>query len=303
MNAMNHSAKSVEAALSPCPLSLVIRTLDCASTLEEVLTQIKPRPDDQLIVVDSGSKDGTLAVAEQFGALTVEIRPEDFTYGRSLNVGFARASRDWVLSLSSHCLPTRPDFLDQYRRAVRRFPANLAAAVGPILYSELDRKLGSGITLYELEDFAAGFGFGAGNPNCLYRRALWQQRPFDEQIPGAEDMEWYVWALRQGACLGAVQAADVLYVSQRPLSALYRKGRLDYRFSSQFIHPHQPRLSVVGTHLAKLVLYMLLGRIRWSQAARSFANYLGSYRESRAPRGQLEKWVDSGRKWDTRVGK
>lgn len=303
MNAMNHLAKSADAADSQCPLSIVIRTLDCASTLQEVLTQIKPRPDDRLIVVDSGSKDGTLTVAEQFGALTVKIRPEEFTYGRSLNVGFARASGDWVLSLSSHCMPTRPDFLDQYRRAVRRFPANLAAAVGPIVYSELDRKLGSGITLYELEDFDAGFGFGAGNPNCLYRLALWQQRSFDEQIPGAEDMEWYVWALRQGACLGAVHAADVLYVSQRPLGALYRKGRLDYRVSSQFIHPHQPRLSVVGTHLAKLLLYMFWGRIRWSQAARSFANYLGSYMESRVHHGQSEKWFDSGGKWDTRVGK
>ena len=49
------------------PLSIVIRSLDTADTLPRVLAALGRRPDDQLIVVDSGSTDGSLEHARAAG--------------------------------------------------------------------------------------------------------------------------------------------------------------------------------------------------------------------------------------------
>jgi glycosyltransferase involved in cell wall biosynthesis len=267
------------------PLTIVIRTLNTAPTLARVLAALPLGPKDRLIVVDSGSTDRTLELARAAGALIVPIKAAEFTYGRALNLGFAATDHEWVLALSSHTVPVQPGFLDRYRSAIRqRFQSNVAAAVGPMLTSELDRTLPGGITHFELADFTHGFGFGAGNPNSLYRRSLWQMHPFDEQLGGGEDLEWYLWALRKGHSIAAVHAAEVLYISRRPMKAFYTKGRVDYRAATQFITPHSPSLAGLVIRAAKLLLYAALGKTDWHGAKGSLAHGLGNYIEARALR-------------------
>jgi rhamnosyltransferase len=267
------------------PLALVIRTLNTADTLSQVLAALALRPDDELIVVDSGSTDRTLDLARSAKARIVPIKAADFTYGRALNVGFAAARHDWILALSAHTVPLRPDFLDLYRAAItHRFQPNVAAAVGPVLASDVDRTLPGGVTHFELEDFARGFGFGAGNPNSLYRRSLWERHPFDEALGGGEDLDWYVWALRQGHSIAAVHAAEVLYISRRSFGAFYRKGRVDFRAAARLIRPHSPSVAGLAIRGAKLMLYAALGKTDWHGAKGSLAHGLGNYVEARALR-------------------
>ena len=267
------------------PLSIVIRTLDTAPTLERVLAALQRGPDDQLIVVDSGSTDRTLELAQGARAKIVPINRADFTYGRALNLGFAVARHDWVLALSAHTVPVRPDFLNRYRAAIQnRLPAGVAAAVGPVLASDLDRVLPGGVTHFELGDFAHGFGFAAGNPNSLYRRSLWEMHPFDEALGGGEDLDWYLWALRQGHSIAAIHAAEVLYISRRSMKAFYTKGRVDYRALARLIQPHSPSFPGLAIRAAKLFLYAVLGKTDWHGAKGSLAHGLGNYVEARALR-------------------
>ena len=156
----------------PAPgITVVIRTLDSADTLGRVLSRLDLTPDDELVVVDSGSRDGTVAMAEAAGARTIRMRREEFTYGGALNRGFETATRPWVLSLSSHCVPVHGDLLARFRKAAGRFPADVTAAVGPIV-GEFPSPLPDGVTFYRQGEMRKGFGFGAGNPNCLYRREI-----------------------------------------------------------------------------------------------------------------------------------
>ncbi|MFM7803702.1 MAG: glycosyltransferase [Verrucomicrobiota bacterium] len=262
-------------------LSIVIRTLDAADTLGEVLGQLRRDPDDQLIVVDSGSTDGTVELARGQGAEIVPIARGEFTYGRALNRGFAAARHAWVLSLSAHTVPAGAGFLDAYRRAIGRFPGTVTAAVGPIL-GEFDAALSGGITYFEGDDLRRGFGFGAGNPNSLYRADAWRGRPFDEEIGGGEDLQWYFDALAAGETIAAVHAAGVHYRNRRSMRAFYRKGRVDFRAMARFIEPHRPSLAGLVIRAAKLALYVPMGRVDWSGAKGSLAHCLGTYLEARA---------------------
>lgn len=123
----------------------MIRTLNAAETLGEVLLGLHRDESDQLIVVDSGSTDGTVELARSQGAEIIVIRKDDFTYGRALNRGFSAARHDWILSLSAHTIPADRSFLESYRRAIGRFTESVTVAVGPIL-GEFDAALSGGIT-------------------------------------------------------------------------------------------------------------------------------------------------------------
>jgi glycosyltransferase involved in cell wall biosynthesis len=50
----------------------------------------------QVIVVDSGSTDGTQAIVRSFPAQLIQIAPEDFTYGYALNLGVANVDAELV---------------------------------------------------------------------------------------------------------------------------------------------------------------------------------------------------------------
>ena len=274
--------------MSAVPISVVVRTLDAEAGLRELLPALRLDPRDELVVVDSGSKDRSLEMARQAGARIVSIDAARFTYGRSLNVGFAVATRDWILALSSHVVPVRPDFLEIYRRAVARFPAGVVAAAGPLVRNDGERGMTGGITLYEGEDFLRGFEFGAGNPNCLYRRDAWAARPFDEELGGGEDCDWYVREIAAGRALAAVHAAEVYYRFRRPWSAYVYKGRVDFRVAHRYLDVHQPKLSGLAVRAAKLGLYAVQGRVGWSDVKGSLGHCWGSYREASVARKSCE---------------
>jgi len=79
------------------PLSLVLITLNAASQLEACLQSAAFA--DDIVVVDSGSTDGTLAVAERYGARVVQ---QDWLgFGAQKQYAVTRAAHDWVLCLDA----------------------------------------------------------------------------------------------------------------------------------------------------------------------------------------------------------
>ena len=73
-------------------ISVVIRTLNEARYLEELIRGIQGQklPDgwaSEVVIVDSGSTDGTLDIAGRLGCRIEHITREEFTFGRSLNRG------------------------------------------------------------------------------------------------------------------------------------------------------------------------------------------------------------------------
>src|ERR1041385_8579419 len=116
-------------------ISVLIRTFNSAKTLEAVIQRLGLADGDELIIVDSGSRDTTLAIAQQHGAKLLTI-DGPFNYSRALNIGFEAAIHPWVLALSSHCIPTSQQHLAQFRKQLALFPESVVVAYGPCLLTE-----------------------------------------------------------------------------------------------------------------------------------------------------------------------
>lgn len=79
------------------PLSLVVITLNAASQLEACLQSAAFA--DDIVVVDSGSQDGTVALAERCGARVVQQAWLGFGPQKQYAIGLAH--HDWVLCLDA----------------------------------------------------------------------------------------------------------------------------------------------------------------------------------------------------------
>ncbi|MEO1251513.1 MAG: glycosyltransferase family A protein, partial [Pseudomonadota bacterium] len=95
--------------------SIVFRALNEEKWFGEALAmsraQVLDDMDLEIILVDSGSTDGTISLAESFGCRIVHIRKSDFTFGRSLNMGCEAATGDYLAIISAHCVPAHERWL------------------------------------------------------------------------------------------------------------------------------------------------------------------------------------------------
>ncbi|MDO9475034.1 MAG: TIGR04283 family arsenosugar biosynthesis glycosyltransferase [Caulobacter sp.] len=78
----------------PPPLSVVIPALSAAEGLAATLAALDPA--DEIIVVDGGSRDATVALARELGARVIETAPGR---GGQLAAGASAATADWLLFL------------------------------------------------------------------------------------------------------------------------------------------------------------------------------------------------------------
>lgn len=196
--------------------SVVIRTLNEARHLPALFraieTQVYPGAEIETVVVDSGSTDGTLELAKAAGARIVHIRKEEFSFGRSLNVGCDAATGDALVIVSGHCVPTGPDWV-----------ASLVAPLGrhQIVYT-YGGQIGAETTRFsERQIFAKYFppesrvpqeGFFCNNANSALLKSVWQDNPFDEELTGLEDMHLAKRLVEQGHRIGYVAEASVYHI-------------------------------------------------------------------------------------------
>ena len=94
--------------------SIVVRAFNEQAHIDRLLEGIQQQTvrDVEIILVDSGSTDDTVAVAEFYGAQVVRIPSGEFTFGRSLNFGVRAATREFVVIASAHVYPVYPDWLE-----------------------------------------------------------------------------------------------------------------------------------------------------------------------------------------------
>ena len=96
-------------------ISVIIRALNEEKYLGELLSAVARQKTGSLgvetVLVDSGSTDRTQEIAKSHGTRITTISKEDFSFGRSLNIGCDFARGKFLVFISGHCIPCDDDWL------------------------------------------------------------------------------------------------------------------------------------------------------------------------------------------------
>ena len=104
-------------------VAAVVPVKDGARYLAEVLAALAREAVDEVLVIDSGSRDGSVEIARGAGVEVLEIAPADFGHGRTRNLGAERTSAEIVAFLTQDATPV-PGWRAALRRGVRGRPAD-----------------------------------------------------------------------------------------------------------------------------------------------------------------------------------
>ncbi len=192
---------STESPASESPLGVSI--LFVVKNEEKNLARILPLIASQdytgqveLIAVDSGSTDNTVALLKEHGALLREIPPQDFHHGRTRNLAASLASNEILVCLSGDAFPADAGWL---RHLVAPFTDDRVGGV----YGKQVAPEGTGTRRRQslaseysdvrqvrdparIEGYHPGY-FRFSNANAAIRRSCWEQFRWDETVLLAED--------------------------------------------------------------------------------------------------------------------
>ena len=215
-------------------VSIVIRALNEAEHLPALYSGIlrQTRQPDQIVLVDSGSTDDTIAISQAHGADVVHIAPEDFSFGRSLNVGCAAATGDVLVFVSAHVYPTDENWLE-----------NLVEPFGhDDVVLSYGRQTGDHRTKFsELQLLRQWFPEQSdpdqttpfcNNANCAIRRSEWEMHPYDEELTGLEDLAWAEQALKRGGRIAYRADATIAHIHDEDFPRIrnrYRREAIAHR--------------------------------------------------------------------------
>lgn len=207
--------------------SLVIRAYNEEKHIGRLLEGIRQQTvrDVEVILVDSGSTDGTVSIAESFGARIVRIPSVEFTFGRSLNFGVRETRCEFIVIASAHVYPVYPDWLESLLRPFEdeRIALAYGKQRGPAFAKFSEQQIFH--QWYpEASNFDQPTAF-CNNANAAIRRSLWEQNPYDELLTGLEDVAWGKWAKEQGYKLAYVAEAEIVHVHNETPRGVYNRYR------------------------------------------------------------------------------
>jgi len=207
--------------------SLVIRAFNEETHLGRLLEGITHQTvkDVEVIVVDSGSTDSTAVIAGHYNAKIVHIRPEDFTFGCSLNLGISAATCDLVVIASAHVYPVYPDWLERLLEPFSNPQVTLAYGKqrGDVMSKFSERQVFAH-WYPDQSNLRQNHPF-CNNANAAIRRSIWREHPFDESLTGLEDLAWAKWAFEQGQIISYVAEAEIIHVHTETWHGVFNRYR------------------------------------------------------------------------------
>jgi len=207
--------------------SIVIRAYNEEKYIGRLLEGIQQQTikDVEILLVDSGSTDGTASISESFGARVVRIPSSEFTFGRSLNLGIQEATGELIVIASAHVYPVYPDWLESL---LRRFEdKNVALTYGKQRGPDSAKFSEQQIYQHWYPDISQWHQATAfcNNANAAIRKNLWQLNPYDETLTGLEDLAWGKWAKEQGYAIAYVAEAEIIHVHNETPKGIFNRYR------------------------------------------------------------------------------
>jgi rhamnosyltransferase len=216
-------------------VSIVIPTKNAGPgfrrTLEAIFAQQAPF-DIEVIIVDSGSDDGTVELCHEFPVRLLHVQPEAFNHGATRNFAISHARGEFVALTVQDAEPADRDWLVTLVNPLQA-DATVAGAYG----RQVPRPGASWLSRERNRLWYAGLEAESASPwfdnvNGCLRRAAWEPHPFPE-LPYAEDLAWARAVARDGGALVYVPEARVWHSHERSLAYELRRAYLEGRVAAE----------------------------------------------------------------------
>jgi len=211
--------------------SIIVRAFNEEKHLGQLFTGLKQQTVDdfEVILVDSGSTDKTMEIASGegwgFPVKILQIAPEEFSFGRSLNLGIRHASSDIIVIASAHVYPVYPDWIEKLISPL----SNCKVAIS------YGKQRGGATTRFpEHQIFARWYPDQSkiqntnpfsNNANAAIRKELWKEHRYDESLSGLEDLEWANWAIEHGYQVAYMAEAEIVHIHEDNPKGVYNRYR------------------------------------------------------------------------------
>jgi rhamnosyltransferase len=258
-------------------VSVVIPVLNAAPWLPALLERLdaqRPAPPDEVVIVDSGSTDGTPVLAEAHPRVRL-VRVGRFSHGGARNLGIARARGELVALLTQDALPADADWL-------ARLTAPLADPQVAGVYARQVPRPGAS----PMEQFFLSYWFPGGasvrrthtapeppvypatlfsNVSAAARRDTWLRFPFNAALLMGEDQQFARDALQAGWAIVYEPAAVVIHSHAYSLSQTFRRYFDSVVAFRQIFAVHGPRDSAAlgRAYVRRELAFLLRRHPRW----------------------------------------
>jgi rhamnosyltransferase len=274
-------------------VSAVIRAYNEAAHIGRLLEGLRQQTltPDEIIVVDSGSTDETVAIARAAGCSIVHIAKSEFSFGRALNRGCAAASGDILLFASAHVYPVYNTYLEHIVGAFTR--DGVAIAYGRQVGDERTKFSESRVMLKWFPNqniWDQGHPF-SNNANAAVLKSVWEESPYDESLTGLEDLDFAQKALARGHKVSYVADAPVVHVHEESWNIIRNRYRREAMAYSRIVDGSKMSLqgavglalsNIAGDYKDALKARRIRGNVVGIPLFRT-AQFIGAWEGFRAP--------------------
>ena len=253
-------------------VTVIIRTKDSEDTLSQVLAALssQERVDFDLLAMDSGSRDATLAILRDYSARIMQIEPQDYFPGPVLNRAIAACNTPLVVFLNSDTVPLGAAALGLLLKPFGA-PEVVATFARQVARPEADS--------WVRRDYAVSFPSSTPAPDWMplslpfaaMRRSAWESRPFYSKAWGSEDTEWGVWARRSGHSIVYVPEAVAMHSHNYTLRQLHGRRFIEGEADAFIYEQSFTVLSCLSQYLRSI-----LRDLKYHIAARDLPGLLAS---------------------------
>ena len=297
-------------------VSVVIPTKNGGGLFRSVLAAVVNQKTNwpfEILVIDSGSTDGTVGLVKEFPSVRLlEIPPESFGHGKTRNLGVLHTQGEFIAFITQDALPVNSRWLSNLtellftdtavagvfgrhlayenaspfvKRDLTLHFDHLASWPNPLYRSDAER--------YERDQgYRQVLHFFSDNNACI-RRSVWQQFPYPD-VNFAEDQIWAKQIIEAGFKKGYSDKGAVYHSHNYSVSETFRRA-FDEAYALRQLFGYRLATSLKGSLTGAVrgtlnnwsficsVNLPLTKRLRWALRAPwdEIAKHLGHYLANR----------------------
>jgi len=190
-------------------ISVLILTKNAGQRFEKVLSSVFSQCIEEtyeIILIDSGSNDETLSIAQRFDTKIIKINPQDFGHGRTRNFAVRACKSEYVVMMVQDAIPKNENWLRELITPFKEYSDVAGVFSRQIPYQDASIFEKAFISFYYGPDHKVLEKKGKlsiddvffSNVSAAIRRELLLRFAFDEDLIMSEDQAWARKALEGG---------------------------------------------------------------------------------------------------------